>query len=505
MKRFIICAVLISIAVIASTSARTRGCGPIFITQDDIPYQITKNGRYHLCEDVQFNGTGSDSAITIEASNVQLILEGHSITLQGSDIFGIKVSDVSEILISNDSIQTDPSFNNGTAIQLSNTQKVQLSNLCISNSTLGLQIIDSTDVYVYNCSFSHCDDGMRISRGNSITLDHTTINHSVANGLVLRNAKDLKIFKSSFFDAGDILVSASNDCANFLVKDSSFTQTTTLTNFSVLDLRVRNLAIDQCSFTCATGVSNAIMQYGRETGLSINSSLFEAPSSTNNCIDLDIGSSSILIRGCTINGSPASSGIALTSGNASIQETVIKNCLNGIHLRRNSEGISIDRCTINNNLGNGILIERAHYNAVTNNSICKNAANGILLTAASVFGNVIKNNTVADNTLNGISLEGADSNTVLNNEVCGNIGNGIVLNNSSLQNSVQYNRVHNNVGIGIFDNDLSFNNGNQIYYNTSHTNTGLEYSIDPATTFIQAQGDTTLEASNINGDLPFIP
>ena len=226
-----------------------------------------------------------------------------------------------------------------------------------------------------------------------------------------------------------------------------------------------NNTITRCSFDVSGAGQNAVWINGG-TGSSVMKSIFT--SSKLHAISIQNGGSHT-VDSCIVTGVNGVGIIARGTGNNTIKNCVISNVThNGIGLISSSN--IVDNCTIYNNAGAGIVVDKENVTAT---------------------GNILKNNVVYGNNTSfwfsniglpnpdqaGIQSNGANT-TIEGNQVYNNLANGILIYSNGATNSVVRNNIvgrdalGNELGNGwngIFvwqasgvsvSNNISVNNGN---------------------------------------------
>lgn len=169
----------------------------IAITQKNIPYTIEKSGLYTLCEDITY-GEGAP-AITINANNVVLDLQGHHIEHSAS---AIAVSiEGNNIKVCNGSVTA----NDGIALFMSKSSLVTIFDVTVPlSASEAVRIANSNYVSVINCaSISHT-----IFDTNSFSVEGTS------DGLLFSGCKAYDVRLSGFS-----LQSVPSTNVGFIVQD----------------------------------------------------------------------------------------------------------------------------------------------------------------------------------------------------------------------------------------------------------------------------------------------
>jgi len=183
---------------------------------------------------------------------------------------------------------------------------------------------------------------------------------------------------------------------------------------------------------------------GQYNGLTLDgqgTATIAGPNSTLNVVELT-GVSSFTIRGLTITG--GNDGIAINTGSIVAIDTVVVQGVgrHGIHFQRGSSDGYVVNSTIQNNPGNGIVINENSYVRVGFTDgvgasqgdtgpcvIQNNGGYGIRIqrgASARVY-----TNTISYNGNNGVNLESASYAEIASNVIEGNVKNGIAVSENS--------------------------------------------------------------------------
>ncbi|MEX0672186.1 MAG: right-handed parallel beta-helix repeat-containing protein [Candidatus Babeliales bacterium] len=150
------------------------------IKASDIPYTINESGLYHLIESITLNS--NQTAITIEADNVVLDMQGLSIT--GSDQPGvnaaISVINSKNVGIFNGTIQNI----DGSAIVVRNSAHILLENfLTIANHGHGFMFDTVSSVRMAICSAAQNQGhGIFVQSGKVVQCDRTYALNNMLDG-----------------------------------------------------------------------------------------------------------------------------------------------------------------------------------------------------------------------------------------------------------------------------------------------------------------------------------
>ncbi|MBA3954333.1 right-handed parallel beta-helix repeat-containing protein [Candidatus Dependentiae bacterium] len=425
-----------------------------------VPFTITESGKYCLAQDVTY--TGSDAAITIAASNVNLNLANHNIILpEGSTATAIAMDGVNEVTIENDSLRAA----NPTSIE--------------ETETTGIRIANSTDITVKNVNIDNLNTGIFIT-----------------------NSRGLRVLRSYFHNITFRAVDAfsSDDIA---IEDSKFVNDLAFTDAGTAGVRFnstsgkldtpscRNIRISDCQFsgTSLGGpiqlrfVDGALVE---NTTVSVDNEIFNAnllqggsPNTGATGTDLDnaLTANSIIIRNSSFksqNVANGTDGIVLAAGSGALIENVVVDVnspqdptgnppyLNGaLHISASDQpcltvsGVDVPVCgnpnavysnvrVSNSSFRNqgfyGVIISSGTRNVVIEECIISRNNRGIRIVGSTFV--TLKNSSIEDNTTNGVLLSASlpslpisdnpnqtflssSNNTIVDNRVSGNGGEGI--------------------------------------------------------------------------------
>lgn len=184
------------------------------ITISSVPVVIDKPGYYCVTNDLTY--TGSESAIDIRASNVNIDFKGHVLTIPSTASLGISAQYVSDLLIKNgtircEAVSEDP---NNAAIQFfSNMQRVRFEKMVTQNTRRGIfALATGTDPYlsgfeeitINNCAFTHPGEtgrGVQIGRVRDLVVENCAFNECGSIALfVSTDGRNVRINNCTFFN-----------------------------------------------------------------------------------------------------------------------------------------------------------------------------------------------------------------------------------------------------------------------------------------------------------------
>lgn len=402
------------------------------IRQKDLPLVITRSGHYVFEKNIHYKGSGS--AITIAANDVKVNLKSYSLTLDHPDATGIKVSDVSEIIIEGDAIIHKSCHNQtGHGIHVSHANKVLLKDIFTINHHSGLLIEHSIDVNVVQSQFlDPAHAGAHVINSTNVQFDGCTFAGSANNGLLFSSAnQDCRLVNSNFPDA---------QFSNLLVQQMS------------------GMMVDNCSFTNVGGDPGKanLVQFGdvftpQQVAIDVtfrNCTIVNRPDLGGNTAPEGLGLynvSGVLVDSCIVDidntgQDPTLDLSAIHIGNGSgvqvgsnvtIRNTISEGpATDGFYPDIGSSNILMDSCLVSNALKDGIFLAGSSACVVQNCTVVNNGTNGIFIGEVS-SNNAVLNNVVIQNgfniisppslppTGNGIAIQGDGSsfNLIQNNQV----------------------------------------------------------------------------------------
>jgi len=209
-------------------------------------------------------------------------------------------------------------------------------------------------------------------------------------------------------------------------------------------------------------------------------------------LTLGAGGITLDCGGVGISGDDTAYGIDLDGydGNT-IENCVIYNFEEGIHLSSGSNDNILSANTIYNTSDYGIYVQSSTYDQILNSDISDNTGFGVyIISNVETSDHVIRGNTINSNTNQGVYLSGEDNVTIDDNTIKYN-SHGVYLTNSYL-NLITGNTIENNTQDGISMDTYSYNNtlnSNRVCYN-------LGIAPPPPQTDIHNEGDNNIGDSN---------
>lgn len=392
----------------------------------EVPVIIDQPGKWFVCKDLTYNGTGT--AILITANNVTLDLLNHDLIV-ADGATGIEAQNVRELVIKNDLIST-PIISqqvNSTAIYLTGCEKVTLENIFTSNTYTGLLLdTNCVDISVNNCHFK---DHTGASTGNgsavfdtgssSLTFDHClfegTSGALPALMTFFQSSTNVR-FTSCVFSNADIGIAFGG--SGLLVENCQLFGSQT-NNFNLIQLGIPGtppfpaLPAFDITIKDTTAISTVpnnpgfdCITAGQGSGLILENVIID---SQGRAIPIDVPFVGGLHLGSSLN--PSSFNDVIVS------KTVIRNQNdNGLLSEAGSTGMLVTDSTISGAV-TGIHLYGTQASTIKSSLINFNNE-GIVLETGST-GNSVVNNTISTNTSDGVNLNGTAGNVVVNNVIKG--------------------------------------------------------------------------------------
>lgn len=445
-----------------------------FINQ--VPFTITKSGKYKLCRNVTYAGPGA--AITIEANNVTLNANNHSITLLAPATAILVLG--SEVAIENDAIVYKPQTRGpglAIGIHVQNTTKVNVDNAFFNGFDEGMVIEESNSVYVNNSHFEFCgDNGIVAVASQAVNIKDTTFSDNNQGILFDFNCKDCSV--SNVQETNAFAGSFMRWVTGLTIENSVFEINNNVNPNSCLqlgssvdaDAQANDVIIRNCQFI------NRLPIFQEDPNAGFDGVLFAKGTNAifENCI-IDINAAfkpGNDVPGGTLpyqNGAlHISSTLPTTEGveplftqfyaNLKVRNCILSNFGNhAVTTENETSNITIESCKICGQT-NGVNLIGTTASVIKNNEVQNCGFHGVFLGSSFLiqpevgsFANNVENNTTANNGADGIqAAEFAQFNAILANKAFNNGGYGIndlgaenrVFNNLAYANAVaQYNGV----------------------------------------------------------------
>jgi parallel beta-helix repeat protein len=371
-------------------------------------------------------------------------------------------------------------FTNAGQVLLIESNNTHVSDLNISNCTVGISMNLCKNNTLINSNFSN--SAITLKDCYNITLNNNIVSDLDQPGIYLYYGNGYNLANNQMFDCGFSIYGN--------VKDMYLNNidTSNKVNDKPLYFFINKTGLDSSTFSDAgqlilidckeSSIRDLIFSntYLGIDGKNCNNNTFSNITLQDNthglCFD---NCSNNRILNCQIRDCSAY-GIISSAGNINtIKECTISNCkYSGLSLD-GDENIVTDN-TFDANLRYGIYVDGG-YNIITDNEISNNIEIGIRLrdtgnivinnniTQNQAYGmgvsgsyHTIAQNNISNNEQHGIFLENADDNTIIENDIIENQGSGIHIfrfcdNNDIIGNAIKFNHK-----LGIFlDDDSNFN------------------------------------------------
>ncbi len=445
------------------------------IAIDHVPFTILESGKYCVTKDLTYFGAAT--AIIVQADNVTINFENHSLTLLDPNAQGILVQDVNEFTLENDIIQGSSLFQTATsaAIHLENVNKATLSNIYTLNTTFGINIVNSIDVLVEHSFMKFHEVCLAIESSTGVRIDSSIFDGS---------AESIESIGASIFA----------NSANVTLSNNTFTNLMT----SISALQVTGFIIEDC-LAIASPMSNlSLLQIGG----------FNEGELAND----------VLIRNATFIQNtfiPEFDGLLFYQGSGCLLDNVIVDVTSGsegegsylpaaFHIGCGANGDCDPHLTYSDLLGIncivrgqnlfGLYVEDGFNITFTNSQFTDAALINVLLEGGGESGGAIfcqiKDSLIANGGEFGVVMDDfARSNAIVNCEVTNSGNAGVYIDTSCFSNQVRGNRVFGNSN-GIFNQSAT----TETYFNTSCNNFFSNcIGVNPA----QAPNDGVEAGSNV--------
>ncbi len=376
----------------------------LFVSQ--APLVISEPGKYNVISDLVYGGTGA--AITVTSDNVSINFHRHSLTLQNSNATGILVHNVNNFTLENSIIEGSAT----TALQLQQVANASVNSLYARGCQTAVQITNSQQVQI---SYSQFEDGTGLSIDSSshVALDSSTLSGNNADyGVhITGTSEDIALTESSFI--------------NFLS--------------AICALQVDGLLVDHCQATSAASNALNLVQLGSTVSESNandviikNSTFTQLEAITGFDGILILAGSSCFLENLIVDSSsqdPAQgalpSAVHIGYQDISAYENLIaKNCIfkgkNGRSVFiENGQKIIIDSCQISNASLYNLQMQNATSCTVKNCMIFDGDTGVYIDNSAGGGNNSVKECFIANNTTCGINVLDMAKNSILANSVWG--------------------------------------------------------------------------------------
>jgi parallel beta-helix repeat protein len=354
---------------------------------------IDASGTYYLSSNI--TNTSAETCFEITASHVHLNGADHRI--KGSTE-GYPVG-----------VQIRNSRNNIT--------DVSISNITVSNWSIGVEAEAVTNMTISNTSVQHTnEDGFVIRDSSKTTLRATTTAGTKENGIYIGDSEHTTIENTTIRTSGQIGL------------DISRSQNTTVRNSTILGSKSTGLELwDVRGATLRDVHSSRNSGTGLEIGDSINVTVVDAVTTSNSRDGIEIDATDSVVENTTATGN-RDSGFDIEGQNVAItNSTAAKNNFDGFGLYEVSAS-TIENNSARSNGGAGIDIGEGTGTAILNNTIAANDQDGIGIYRS--HHNLFANNTIYQSH-SGIGISDAANNTIVDNRIIESYRYGISLRSTS--------------------------------------------------------------------------
>ncbi|MEM4218855.1 MAG: NosD domain-containing protein, partial [Candidatus Micrarchaeia archaeon] len=343
---------------------------------------------YVLTQDISSSAT----CFTIDTDHITLDCQGYTITHTGSG-YGVYADGRTNITIKNCNIIGNSLSSYG--VYFISTNKSILSNITVSNSSIGIYLKYSSNNYLVKLNTSNNYPG------NGIYLEYSS-NNNISNSIALNNSQGINLFIGSNNSFSDI-ISSYNSVDGISLYSGSNNSISNITTSS----NGRGLVLNSVSNTLIFNVTSfdnslkGIWLYGAQNTTFINSTIYDNTYNlflegyeetqnidTSNLVD---GKPVYWIKDATntVYDSSTNAGLfaCFNCNNITVKDLVLSKNSHGILLKGTTNSF-ISNITASSNYF-GIYLEDSSNNSLSNNTANSNE-NGIYLDSSS--NNFIYNN-----------------------------------------------------------------------------------------------------------------
>jgi parallel beta-helix repeat protein len=182
------------------------------------PTTISQPGHYHVRTDLTCPaGTPPAPAISIEANNVRLHLNGHTISGNGTGV-GVLVNGASRVSIMDGTV-TNFAFN----VVLSNASDSNIITVDASNSMApnafgnAITVQSSTNNRIINCTANGSNIGILLLVDSDNTLVANTAHNNVVGGIVIQDFSDYNTVRANDAENNPVGVSVADENTGNLI------------------------------------------------------------------------------------------------------------------------------------------------------------------------------------------------------------------------------------------------------------------------------------------------
>lgn len=412
----------------------------------DTGYVITTSGRYCLVEDITWTNTINPNigAININASNVELNLNGHSIDLMEAGIIGVIVVPegfpsvdtgiLNNIIVHNGSIRNnfcnftfantgtntcspvilcDPNAYIGVGLILIDCQDVLIENIAIDSVSVGILAYSNfhtpAQIIIDSCSVNTAVNGIWTNPSNAFPgIDSLVIENffgtcmaqhsiyaNVITNLVIDNAISFDTFACSIFPT-NISNCVIKNCIGYTSRGFNVFQPTFINGLYITNCQAYNalssanifadfcleVLIENC-VTASAAADNIVLEFSNVVQV-------------NNCIASNAHDNGLFVgsvQGCSIT-------------NCTFSDNTSGISVSGVPGIFNSNGVTISGCTINNSSQNGIAIGVTQSATIKNCLVTNSVVNNLFMNAVSQI--VIQDTACYNSNGSNVNVSGCD-------------------------------------------------------------------------------------------------
>lgn len=291
----------------------------------------------------------------------------------------------------------------------SGSSNVTINRVTISNSGLNgiFTTFSQANWFVRNTQVTNSGlNGMIFSAFQNLAIDNCQVYNSGAHGIdiSIRQNKNVSLSHTQIFNCQDACLRVDNT-ENLRITDCEFANYNATPEPLVKLQDIFNGTVSSCQFNSLAGTSDGLFLrnvHGVTVSNSSANILCNQPRSS--CpvgINVHGGVTTTTVNSCTVSGNP-SVGIALTP-----------DTLNGLN-----SGITVQKCTVQNAVTQGILVSQSSQCTIFGNTVSNGNGDGVFIDSGSVQ-TAVRDNTLTNNTGFGINNAGLQS-SIFHNFASGN-------------------------------------------------------------------------------------
>jgi len=369
-------------------------------------YANLNNRVYYLDTDLTGNKSNGN-CITVNATNVTIDCQGHSLTADTANTIGI-YSDKRYTKIRNCNI-----YDYTSGIYLYNELYGDVRDILFEGTTNGLHMFGYSQSNITDITATGCDLGIHIIQGSSDNISEATITNSTRYGLFLNATAD-----SEFHD---ITVDSNGSQGNSAITLSNCRRNT-----------LENVAAEH-------GNAALVITDSSDDNVVMDSTFED--STGNQCILLSGGNGNIFNR-TTVNN--CSKGIVVEGSDSAILDDVdATGSTDGIYLDSSPRATLVD-VNSSGNTNMGAYLYKSDFLDMSSSTFCNNAI-GLSIGATKVYE--VNGTTACGNSQNGVYIDGGSAITFNDILTYGNRINGIYILDSDV--TVNGGSIYNNEGSGL--------------------------------------------------------